>query len=389
MIDWLRADERRTDLLIAAVTVAMAMLLILGAPDDFDTGWPEWAAGVGAFVMLMIRRRAPLVLLVVALAWTALHIGVLQRPTPMIFAVLVLLVTVCIRLERWLAIALGASMATSLYVLGLISNDAELGDARAVIGVAWTAGAVGIADAIRSWRSYRESADAQLRAAVLATEAQAREQVSEERLAIAREVHDLLAHNLSVMNVQTAAALHLVRTDPDQAEQSLRTAREAGRTVLDELREMLSVLRSPDDGDAPTTSLPTVDELDRLVETMRSAGLEVGWRRTGAVRTLAPAVSLAAYRIVQEALTNAAKHGVGTAELSTSWTADGLAIEVTNDVGGGDGSGSHEPGGSGHGLIGMRERAVANGGRLAVDRTEGRFVVEAWLPNAPDHEMAP
>lgn len=398
MASWLRADLRRFDVAVAVLVPAGAMTLLYLSPDRFDIGGPEWAAGVGAFVLLLARRRAPLVLLGVALVAVAVHIGLLQRPTPMIFVVLVLLATACVRLERWKAIGLGLSVAISLYVLGLISNDVELGDARVVIWVAWTAGAVGIADAVRSWRSYRASADAQIRSAVLASEAQARQQVSEERLAIARELHDLLAHNLAVMNVQNGAALHLLRSDPDQAEQSLIAARDAGRSVLDELRELLSVLRhdgpNGDDADtAPVSSLPTFDDVERLVETMRSAGLTVNWRRDGSVRSLAPAVSLAAYRIVQEALTNAAKHGVGVAELTTSWSDDGLRLSVVNAA-----SAGSPADGAGLGLIGMRERASANGGRLEAGfgtestdtagmASSSVFTVQVWLPTAADEQV--
>ncbi len=408
---WLRADLRRFDVVVAVVVVAVSMLLVLGSPDGFDTGWPEWAAGVGAFCLLIMRRWQPAVLLAVALVLTAVHVGMLERPTPMIFTVLVLLATTCVRLERWPAIGLGAGIAVSLYVMGLVGTDAEYGDARAVIGIAWTSAAVGTADAVRSWRRYRESATEQIRSAVLAAEAQARQQVSEERLTIARELHDLLAHNLSVMNVQTGAALHLLSTDPAQAETSLRTARDAGRSVLDELSELLVVLRTGEagsgdgsagdgiggdgsEGRAPTSSLPTVDEVPDLVDTMRSAGLAVAWNRSGEPRPLAPAVSLAAYRIVQEALTNAAKHGSGSVELSTRWSDDGLSIiasneRASNDTASNDTASNQRvgasAGGAGLGLVGMRERASTNGGRLAVDDAGGRFTIDAWLPTASAH----
>lgn len=377
LVSWLRADLRRFDLAVATTTVALGTLLLLGSPDEYDTGWPEVVAGVGAFVLVLFRRSRPLLLLAIAIAWTGVHVFVWERPSPTGFAGLVLLATASVRLERWSAIALGAVMAISLYVSGLIVNDAEIGDSRAVIGIAWTAGAVGIGDAARSWRRYRESAEQQVRAALLATEAETRQQVSEERLTIARELHDLLAHNLSVMNVQTGAALHLLRSDPDQAEQSLTEAREAGRSVLDELRELLSVLRDDDAEAAPTSSLPTIERLPDLIDTMRSAGLDITWSNTGADRTMAPAVSLAAYRIVQEALTNAAKHGSGSAEVTTDWDDRGMSIEITNQVASGAGEGS------GHGVIGMRERAVANGGRFDRSVVDGRHIVEAWLPASP------
>jgi signal transduction histidine kinase len=374
-IAWLRADPRRLDVAIAAATALLGTLLVLGAPDDHDAGWPEVAAGVGAFVLVALRRRQPFALLAVAMVWTTVHVAVWDRPTPMVFAILVLLTTACIRLERWPAIGLGAVVAASLYTVGLITNETQYGDARAVIGIAWAAGAVGIADAIRSWRRYQASAEAELRAAVVAAEAEASRQVSEERLVIARELHDLLAHNLSVMNVQTGAALHLLRSDPDQAEASLTTARDAGKTVLDELRELLSVLRHEHDDGAPMSSLPSAHDVDRLVDTMRASGLHVDWNRSGAPRPLSSVASLAAYRIVQEGLTNAAKHGDGSVALATAWADDGLTITIENGT-----AGDVDETGAGLGLVGMRERAAVNGGRLTVEAGGDRFVVEAWLP---------
>jgi signal transduction histidine kinase len=225
---------------------------------------------------------------------------------------------------------------------------------------------------------------------VLAADAWTRQQVFEERLTIARELHDLLAHNLSVMHVQTGAALHLLRSDPDRAEESLRAARDAGRSILDELRELLAVLRDdePDEsGDvAPRASLPTVDDVAALVNTMRSAGLAIVWTDTGAPQRLAPAVSLAAYRIVQEALTNAAKHGDGTATLITEWNNRSVTITVINPV---------RPHGitnkvpsRGHGLVGMRERALTNGGSLEAGETASDFEVRARLPVATQDQEA-
>lgn len=384
VIAWLRADPRRLDLAIATATTAFGTVLVLGSPDEYDVGWPEAAAGVGAFVLVALRRRHTLGLLATAMVWTTVHIVIWDRPTPMVFAVLVLLATACVRLDRWQAIGLGAVVAAWLYVIGLVTNRTEYGDARAVIGIAWSAVAVGIADATRSWRSYKETSQAQVRSAVLAAEAEASRQVSEERLVIARELHDLLAHNLSVMNVQTGAALHLLRSDPDQAETSLTTARAAGRTVLDELRELLVVLRRDGDSDdAPTSSLPSADDVTDLVDTMRATGLNVRWNRSGAPRPLSPVASLAAYRIVQEGLTNAAKHGDGDVDLATSWDDGGLTIVIDNRTSAdSDTSGA----GTGLGLVGMRERATVNGGRLTTDIHDHRFVVVAWIPSDPDSE---
>lgn len=378
LMGWVHQDPRRFDLISAVVITTVATVLVLAAPTDTDAGWPEVAAGIGAFVLILFRRWQPLILLAVALAATAIFVGVYERPTQLVFATLVLVATVCVRLDRWPAIAFGAAVGASLYVVGLVATDAEFGDERVVIGIAWTAVAIGVADAARSWRRYRAAANAEVRAAVLAADAQARQQVTEERLTIARELHDLLAHNLSVMNVQTGTALHLLHANPDQAEASLVIARDAGRSVLDELRELLGVLRDGDIDGEPTSSLPTIEQIPALVDTMRSAGLDVTWTRSGTPLALSPAVSLAAYRIVQEGLTNAAKHGDGTAELTTSWDG-GMSIRMTNPMANEPEDETDERLG-GHGLIGMRERATTNGGRFTQSRDSGRFEIDVWLP---------
>ena len=371
---WFTPGTQRFDVIVATITLALSFLLISNSPEGFDTGWPEVAAGVGAFVLILFRRRWPIPILAVAFIETVVHVLVLERPTPMVFATLVLVTTVAARLDRRPAIGLGVIVGGGLYSMSLFVTDSAFGDGRNVIALVWTALAVGVGDANRSWRRYRESVDAQLHSAVAAAEADARRQVTEERLSIARELHDLLAHNLAVMNVQTGAALHLLRADPDGAEGALTVARDAGRSVLDELRELLAVLRSEDtDGDAPTSSLPTVADVPKLIETVRASGLEVTWTESGTSRPLTPAASLAAYRIIQEGLTNAAKHGDGRAEVSQTWADAGLAIAISNRS-------SAEPADAtsgGHGLVGMRERVVGNGGTFEAGPDDGRFVVRA------------
>lgn len=383
MVAWLREDLRRFDLAVAVLTVGLSALLIRASPERFDTGWPEVPAGIGAFVLLLLRRRWPLLLLGIAIVSSVAFVAIWERPTTLVFAGLVLLATACLGLERLPAIGLGIVVAITIYLialLGFLEEGADLGDSDAVIGVVWSALAVGVADAVRSWRRSTEAAEAQRQSELLASEAQVRQQVSEERLSIARELHDLLAHNLSVMNVQTGAALHLLRSDPDQAEASLTTAREAGRSILDELRELLSVLRH-DGEDAPESSLPSIDELPALVDTMRAAGLDVTWTRSGNEGPLASAVSLAAYRIVQEGLTNAAKHGNGAAALTTEWGGSGVSLRVANGFAGA--TPTQRGSAPGHGLVGMRERASGNGGRFTTNNENGRFVVDVWLPAAP------
>ncbi|NQY57888.1 MAG: hypothetical protein HRT86_15650 [Ilumatobacteraceae bacterium] len=374
VVGWFRADPRRTDVLIAATTIALAVLLAAASPQPFDAGWPDVAACIGAFVVLLLRRRWPLPLLAIAVVASAIHAVVWNQPSLMVFAALVLLTTACIRLERVQAIVLGVAVGCALYGITLCYEEFAAGDERSVIAFVWAAAAVGIADATRSWRRYRDSSEQAVRSAVLAAEARTREEVTEERLAIARELHDLLAHNLSVMNVQTGAAMHLLRADPDAAEEALVAARGAGKSVLEELTQLLGVLRHDDD--APLASVPTVENIPTLVDTMRSAGLDVIWTVSGRPRPLAPALSLSTYRIVQEALTNAAKHGTGRAQVDLEWSDAAVIISVTNPVG----AGAPARAAGGHGLIGMRERAETNGGSLRVDGDGEVFRIDAVLP---------
>ncbi len=219
---WLRANPNRFDLLVAVAAVGAALLLIFGAGEEFDTGWPEVVAGIGAFVLIVLRRWKPLPLLVIAVALVAIHLLVWARPTPMLFAALVLLATNAVRMQRWPAIALGVGFGTMLYVLGVIANDLSFGEARAVIGITWAAMTIGVSDAVRSWRQYRQSAEAQVRSAVLAAEAQSRQQVSEERLAIARELH------VSPNTIKTQVAAIRMKLGVSNRSEAVRAGRDRG-----------------------------------------------------------------------------------------------------------------------------------------------------------------
>jgi signal transduction histidine kinase len=200
--------------------------------------------------------------------------------------------------------------------------------------------------------------------------------VAEERQRIARELHDVIAHSVSVMTVQTGAVRRLLRPEQEKERQALETVEATGREALTEMRRLVGLLR--DQGAmpefAPQPGLGTVGD---LLDTVRSAGLPVELAVDGTPRELPPGIDLAAYRVVQEALTNALKYG-GTAHawVSLRWHDDELELEVAND-GKGDGRGS----GGGHGLAGMQERVSLYGGTLdSGPRDGGGYVVRARLP---------
>ncbi|MFJ2393590.1 sensor histidine kinase [Streptomyces sp. NPDC087843] len=196
----------------------------------------------------------------------------------------------------------------------------------------------------------------------------------EERLRIARELHDVLAHSISVINVQAGVGLALLDSDPEQARSALTTIKEASKEALGEVRQVLATLRAP--GDAPRAPAPGLDRLLELVEQAAAAGLTVEVR--GTPPKLPPGIDLAAFRIVQEALTNVVRHsGSRHARVRVESSGDALRLRIDDD---GPGTGA-DAGGSGHGLAGMRERAAALDGTIeAGPRDDGGFRVLAVLP---------
>jgi signal transduction histidine kinase len=226
--------------------------------------------------------------------------------------------------------------------------------------------------AVANRRAYVES----LRARV---EQDARRRIDEERLRIARELHDVVAHTMATINVQAGMAVHVLRTKPDAAGDALQAIKASSKEGLRELRAILNVLRQADEAD-PTQPAPGVAELETLVDGARQAGLETRLTVTGRRSPLPAAVDLAAYRIVQESLTNAIRHaGPATASVTLDYGDDQLRIDVA-DTGRGKAPGA-ESEGAGHGLPGMRERAAAVGGSVETGPSPGGgYRVAASLP---------
>jgi signal transduction histidine kinase len=204
----------------------------------------------------------------------------------------------------------------------------------------------------------------------------AREAVTTERTRIARELHDVVAHAMSVMIVKAGAARTVIDRDPAAPEHAIARVEETGRAGLAEMRRLIGVLTEADEA-ASTAPMPGLADLDSLLDTMRAAGLPVEVVRTGAPRELTAGADLALYRVIQESLTNALKHaGPANARVSLDFASDRVTIEVADD-----GRGSAPDPGVGHGLIGMRERVGVFGGTLSTsERPGGGFVVRAEIP---------
>ncbi|MFW6774618.1 sensor histidine kinase [Nocardioides sp. CPCC 205120] len=312
------------------------------------------------------------------------------QPVPV--AVMVAAFTVGLRAPRRTAWVAGATAAAVLPLLALGTHPAEdyLWTHLVMVNLVLDGTVAGVLVAARRERTVREQAE---------QVEQTRREVEAERLRIARELHDVLAHHLTLVNAQASVADYLVRTDPDAAAQALRGLAKHTRQALDEVRATVGLLRQAPEateaaagtaggpGAPPTESgsappLPTLDQLPELVTAVSAAGATVDLRVHGTRTALSPRGELAAYRLVQEALTNARKHAPGTKiTITLDWDADHVRVRVHNPAPPAR-PGSPAPTG-GHGLVGMAERVKAAGGTLDLRRPGDGFTVTAVLPTEP------
>ena len=323
---------------------------------------------------LVLRRSHPIVVwgvvLVAAIAVLA-HGG---DPTGAVVPSLLALYTVGTRTPLTTTVALTA-VTVAAYATALTAVEGQFSD-RTLSSLAFVGVAAAVGVAVRSQRTAVEAAEARARQAEATREEEAERRVTDERLRIARELHDVVAHHISVVNVQAGVARHLLESQPQQARDALTLVREASRTVLSEMSTVLGLLRTGED-ETPTAPAPGLKGAGALIESMRRAGLEVTERAHGEPYDLPEIADLTAFRVVQESLTNALKHGTGTAELLLDWSATAVALEIRNPV-----RGEAPPSvGGGHGLVGMRERVTALGGRFtAGPEPDGWFIVRAEIP---------
>jgi signal transduction histidine kinase len=373
------------------VAVVLSFVEILGALSDArETAYPRELDRASALLLLLgplalvLRKRYPIPVMVVAfgsaLAWVFLGFP----PGPFFLAPTVALFS-AVRAGHRVPAAVVAGLGYAAYVLGGWPFAEPLGvpevsrlDLRgAIVAAVWLIAVFAFSEAarVRSLQ-YAEMAKARAEHARARAE-QERRQQSEERLRIARELHDVLGHHLSLINVQAGVGLHLLDSRPEQAREALTAIKSASAEALREVRTVLGVLR-PEDEQAPRAPAPG---LDGLAELTAEAGLPVTVRRTGQPRPLTAEVDRAAYRIVQEALTNVRRHaGTGvSAEVTVGYEPGAVRVVVTDD---GVGAGAPvEVSDEGNGIAGMRARAAALGGTLSAGPAPGGgFRVEATLP---------
>ncbi len=380
----LRRRELLLDIAVAAVVFGLSLALLAARDSGADTRGLDLLGvllAALASLPLVARRRAPLAVFALTAAASATLNGLGYPPGPPLGPTVALYFLALspekTRASRWLA----GGVVAGFYVIHAgaagVAED-EFPTVPLLFGALVWGGAWVIGDRVRQRRAQIAELEEQVRRSAREAERERRLAAAEERTRIARDLHDSAGHAINVILVQAGAARLHNKRDPERAQAALETIEEVARETLGEIDQLVRALRE-DDQPEPTGGRVEpplgLAALDTLAERHRSAGLSVSVRTRGSRRALTPAVDQAAYRIIQEALTNAARHGAGTAEVELSFGASALKLAVTNPTAT-NGSGAA----GGHGLVGMRERAALLGGSLEASARDGRFRVRARLP---------
>ncbi|WHM33347.1 histidine kinase [Streptomyces sp. BPPL-273] len=376
--------------------LAAGVLVCMVAGSFADPHGPEgvtWSLRTPAVLSLVLmavgaaalafRRRAPLVVLGVTGSVSVVESITGDPRAPVVMSAVIALYTVAASTDRPTTWRVGLLTMTVLTGAAMLFGPLPWYAQENLAVFAWTGIGASAGDAVRSRRAFVQAIRDRAEKAERTREEEARRRVAEERLRIARDLHDVVAHHIALVNVQAGVASHVMDKRPDQAKEALAHVRAASRSALDELRATVGLLRQSGDPEAPTEPAPGLDRMDELVGTFHHAGLPVEVARADQGTELPAAVDLAAYRIIQEALTNVRKHAGRQAKAEVSVVRVGPNIEVTVlDDGTGDGArDGAAPDGGGHGLLGMRERVTAVRGTLTTGpRYGGGFRVHAILP---------
>jgi len=373
---WPRTLSFRRDLALPLVVLAVQLIGQAVAGRTFNLFHPphplgalDWVLLAAGPVALVARRRhlVPVLWmnLAAALPWSS---GSGWAHVSFIIAFFVA-ATAGKRYSAWLALATDFA---AIWLFPLIFDYTTPPPNDALLLAGWLLALVIAAEAIRI-RAERVAATRASR------QIDQRRHQSEERLRIARDLHDVIGHNISLISVQASMGLDLMDSQPEQARAALSAIKSASKEALEELRAMLMTVRQDDDA-APRSPAPGLDRLPELIEVTRAAGLSVDVEVAGTAPPLPAAVHLAAYRIIQESLTNVARHA-GQARVTVRVTYDDADVHVEIDDNGRAPFGGAAAIGTGSGITGMRERAIALGGDLSAGfRRGGGFRVSARLP---------
>jgi signal transduction histidine kinase len=374
ILGWARRRPLAVDAVLAA---ALGLWFGVDAAARPHDGVASFAIVAGLTAPLALRRRAPLaafaaIALVAFLQWRFFD-GEYTADIALIFA---FYAVAAHEPRRW-----GVAAAFAVFELGVLlatlkyANDEPVASFVALSAFVVAAGALGVF--ARTRRQHMAALQERARQLERERDQQARLAAAAERARIAREMHDVVAHNLSVMiALADGARLNAVQ-QPGKAERAMSAVSSTGREALDEMRRLVGVLRDDEPDDTPLAPQPGIDALDALVEQVRGAGISACLTRSGTPAPVSPGAQLAVYRLVQEALTNTLKHarGASSAEVRLHYGDDALSLEVVDD------GAPAAPARHGHGLAGMRERTAAYGGAVeAGPRRDGGWRVRARIP---------
>ncbi|NGO13579.1 sensor histidine kinase [Streptomyces sp. HC44] len=369
------------DALLAVAMAALTTVMALFIDDGRRPDLLAWMLLLGAHVALIWRRRYPMTVMLAAVACIAPYHALDYTHSAPVPATLLALYTVAVTGSGRRTLLVGTVLIGMTLTVNTVTNPDGLAEIIRITG--WLTSVLLLGGYIRVHRQYLASALERAERAERTREEEARRRVAEERLRIARDLHDLLAHSITLIGVQTSVAAHVLTADPDRLDReavakALDDISDTCRTARGELRTTLEVLRAAEHGDG-RGPLPGLDGIAHLAETARTSGARV--ELTVRADHAPPAVGAAAYRIVQEALTNSVRHGGPGLSIQVNvYEKDGaLHVSATDD-----GTGPTAGGTPGFGLVGMRERARSVGGTLdAGPGPAGGFEVTAVLPVPP------
>ena len=382
----LAANPLAVDTAIALGLTALSVLTVAGGAEDAGSRAPLSVALLLLETLpLVFRRRWPVPVLVVTLSATLVHAFLADTENlSESFGVLVALFTVADRRDRRVSVAGLILVTASFAVLFVV----KVGIPTALAGLIQTMIAVGAVWALGDWagtrRRYGDAIEENARLQEAERAERSKRAVQDERDRIARELHDIVTHHVSVIVIQAGAGLRALEGRPEQAKSALEAIDRTSRAALTDMRRMLGILGEPLPGADSREPVPGLDRLGQLIEEVRAAGLPVELSVTGTKRPLDAGVELSAYRIVQEALTNTLKHARDArARVFLGYEPRCLDVEVRDE----GGSGRRDLGESaagGRGLIGMRERVAIFDGDFEAGAIPGGFRVHARLPIDPD-----
>jgi signal transduction histidine kinase len=371
------------DALIAVFFVAMCLVVTAKIADEggerYDAATVALTVVVG--VGLTLRRAAPRAGLVLTVAGLAVYTLGEHSGGPIYLAPLVPLYTIATQGNRRRTYAWAAATLAAFVVAGMLGPDPVAHITYLIAYAGWAGGAVFLGTTQYNRRAYLEQLEQRARDLEESRDEEARRRVAEERLRIARDLHDVLAHGLATIHMHAAAALHVYERHPEEAVPALQAVKAQSKQALDEVRGALGVLRSDGDHTAPLTPAPAIRDLPSLVETTRQAGVTVDLDVEASLPPMPSALEVTVYRIVQESLANVMRHAGPNARAEVAVrVVDGvLEVDVVDD-GLGAAVDVVDPA-AGHGIVGMQERAATLGGELqARPAAGGGFEVHARIP---------